>query len=72
MDSLDYYRGKEIVRVVEGSGRRPTTLHYLIAAFMLANDETWTIEQMVKMLYEINAFQPEPINKAKTMQELGY
>jgi hypothetical protein len=72
MDNLDYYKGKEIVRVVEGTGRRPTTLHYLIAAVLMAGEETWTTEQMMKMIYEINGFQPEPIDKVQTVKDLGF
>lgn len=72
MDSLDYYKGKEVIRVVESTGRRPTTLHYLIAAVLMAGDETWTIEQMAKMLYEINGYQPEPVDRKKIKQELGF
>lgn len=72
MDALDYYKGKEIVRVVEGTGRRPTALHYLIATFLMAGEETWTTEQMAKMLYEINEFRPEPVDREQATKELGF
>jgi hypothetical protein len=72
MDALDHYKGKEIIRVVEGTGRRPTTLHYLIAAVLMAGEETWTTEQMTKMIYEINGYQPEPVDKDKVTRDLGF
>jgi hypothetical protein len=72
MDTLDHYKGKEIIRVVEGTGRRPTTLHYLIAAVLMAGEETWTTEQMTKMIYEINGYQPEPVDRDKAARDLGF
>jgi hypothetical protein len=72
MTNLDYYRGRDVKVAVEATGRRPTSQDFLVAAVLCAGEETWSIEQLVKMLYEINSFVPQPVDRDKNMKELGF
>jgi hypothetical protein len=72
MDNLTYYLGQDVKKCVEVSGRRPDTMHFLIAAYLKAMEEKYDMTQVIKMLGDINDFVPEPINKEQTIKELGF
>lgn len=72
MDSLDWYKGKDVKADQESRGRNAQTLHYLVAALLQAHEEDLTIEQMTKMLYEINDYMPEKKTVKSLLQGMGF
>jgi hypothetical protein len=72
MDNLTYYQGQDVKRSVEVSGRRPTTMHFLVAAYLKALEEKYDMKQIISLLGDINDFVPQPVDKEKNIRELGY
>lgn len=72
MNSMDFYMGKSIKRSVEDTGRKPNTRHWLVAAVLQANQEHVTLDDMIKMLNEINTYVPEKFDSEKAIRDLGF
>jgi len=75
MDALIYYAGMLLKRAVEATGRTPTARHYLVAAWLQAQEESVDLEKMVQTLILLKDYEhpsKEPLDKNKVLRELGY
>ena len=75
MNNLAWYAGVNLKRFVEASGRTPTVEHYLVAAWLLAQEQGLTLDDVEQKLILAGNFEAETkkiADKAKTIRELGF
>ena len=74
MNSLALQAGKNLKRSIEAAGREPTLLHYLVAAWLKAQDDGVVVGDMIVMLQQVANFDGEVtrISKDQALRELGF
>lgn len=74
MNNLRWHLGKTLKRSVEETGRSPHLEEYLVAAWLQAQEDGKSLEDMVHVLIAISDFEGEvkKLDKAKTIRDLGF
>ena len=72
MNNLAYQAGKNLKRFVEGSGRPISINHWVVALWLIAEEEGVSIDEVVARLIATKDFAPAPTDREKIRKELGY
>jgi len=72
MNNLAYYAGKNLKRFVEGSGRPVSVNHWIVALWLIAEEEGISVDEVVTRLIAASDFAPAPTDREKIRKELGY
>jgi hypothetical protein len=72
MNNLAWQAGKNLKRSVEQSGRVMNINHWIVALWMLAQEEGVGLDEIVTRLIAASDFAPAPTNKDEIRRQLGY
>jgi len=72
MNNLAWQAGKNLKRSVEASGRAMNINHWIVALWMIAQEEGISLDEIVTALIAASDFAPTPTDKERIRRELGY
>ena len=72
MNNLAWQAGKNLKRSVEGSGRAANLNQWIVALWLVAQEEGISLDEIVIKLIATSDFAPGPIDKERIKRELGF
>ena len=72
MNNLAWQAGKNLKRSVEASGRPIILNHWIVATWMIAQEEGISLDELVVRLIAAKDFAPAPTDKDEIISQLGY
>lgn len=72
MNNLAWQAGKNLKRFVEQSGRVVNINHWIVALWMIAQEEGVDLDTLVTRLIAARDFAPTPTDREEIKRQLGY
>ena len=72
MNNLAWQAGKNLRRSVEQSGRVINLNHWIVALWMIAQEEGVSLDELVVRLIAARDFAPAPTDRDEIKRQLGY